>query len=55
MTGDCHVRFCEGWRGKFPPSTRHTHIRVLVNALRLFEVMLSLILVSEANVKYIVL
>ena len=33
----------------------HTHIRVLVNALRLFEVMLSLILVSEANVKYIAL
>ena len=33
----------------------HTHIRVLGNALRLFEVMLSLILVSEANVQYIAL
>ncbi len=21
MTGDCHVRFCESGRGKFPPAT----------------------------------
>ena len=23
MTGDCHVRFCESRRGRFPPATRH--------------------------------
>ena len=21
MTGDCHVRFCESGRGRFPPAT----------------------------------
>ena len=24
MTGDCHVRICEGRRVKLPPATRHS-------------------------------
>ena len=28
MTGDCHVRFCEGVRGRFPCATRRNTLCV---------------------------
>ena len=32
MTGDCHVRFCESGRGRFPPATHQKRDRVVLVA-----------------------
>jgi len=43
MTGDCHVRFCESGRGRFPPATHQvpkTHPHPLTSTFAYLQLVL---------------